>query len=112
VTNSLSAADKVMWITWKNAEEQKNMPVLRYTNEVIDAYVATAVYLKLYSYMYGLKERAIYCDSNCVIFHTEVWQPPASTCGDKFGDMTNLLGPNEYIKQFVSGGPKNQRTES
>ena len=29
------------------------------------------------------------------------------TCGDKLGDMTNELGSDEYVKQFVSGGPKN-----
>ena len=29
------------------------------------------------------------------------------TCGDKLGDMTNELGSDEYIKQFVSGVPKN-----
>jgi len=29
------------------------------------------------------------------------------TCDDKLGDMTNELGSDEYIKEFVSGGPKN-----
>jgi len=29
------------------------------------------------------------------------------TCGDNLGDMTNDLGPDEYISVFVSGGPKN-----
>ena len=29
------------------------------------------------------------------------------TCGDKLGGMTNELGPDEYIQEFVSGGPKN-----
>ena len=28
------------------------------------------------------------------------------TCGDKLGDMANELGPDEYISEFVSGGPK------
>ena len=29
------------------------------------------------------------------------------TCGVKLGDMTNELGPDEHIQEFVSGGPKN-----
>jgi hypothetical protein len=29
------------------------------------------------------------------------------TYGDKLGDKSNELGPGKYIKEFVSGGPKN-----
>jgi hypothetical protein len=28
------------------------------------------------------------------------------TSGNKLGDMTNELGPDEYISEFMSGGPK------
>ena len=46
---------------------KESMPVLRYTNEVIGAYVTTGVRLKLYIYVYALKERAIYSDTDSVI---------------------------------------------
>jgi len=96
----MSAADEVVCITWKYTEEQKNMPVLRYTNEVIGAYVTTGLRLKLYSYVDALKEIVIYCDTDSVIIRTEVWAASGFDCGDKFGDMTNELGPDEYIEEF------------
>jgi hypothetical protein len=54
-----------------------------------------------------LKEKVLYCDTDSVIFIQKYGQPPALTCGDKLGDMTNELGPDEYISEFVLGGPKN-----
>jgi hypothetical protein len=82
------------------------MPVLRHTNEVIGAYVTTRARLKLYTYLDALKEKAIYCDIDSVIYIQNCGQPPAVTCGDKLGDMTNELGPDEYIEEFVSGAPR------
>jgi len=54
LSNRLSAADEVVWIEWMYGEGKENMLVLRYTNEVIGAYVTTGVRLKLYSYVYAL----------------------------------------------------------
>jgi hypothetical protein len=54
-----------------------------------------------------LKERTIYSDTDSVIYIQKCGQPPAVTCGDKLGDMSNWLGLDEYIEEFVSGGPKN-----
>jgi len=83
------------------------MPVLRHTNEVIKAYVTTGARLKLYLYLDALKERAIYCDNDSVIYIQKCEQPPAVTCGYELGYMKNELDPDEYIEEFVSGGPKN-----
>jgi hypothetical protein len=58
-------------------------------------------------YLDALKERAIYCDTDSVIYIQKCGQPPAVTCGDKLGDMTNELRSDEYIEEFLSGGPKN-----
>jgi len=33
--------------------------------------------------------------------------PPLIECGDALGDITSELKANEYISEFVSGGPKN-----
>jgi hypothetical protein len=62
--------------------------------------------LKLYTYLDASKERAIYCDTDSVIYIQKCGQPPAVTCGDKLGDMTSLLRSDEYAEEFVSGGPK------
>jgi hypothetical protein len=53
-----------------------------------------------------LKE-ALYCDTDSVIYLQKCGHPPAVTCGDKQGNMNNELRRNEYISEFVSGGPKN-----
>ena len=34
-------------------------------------------------------------------------EPPLIECGDALGDMSSELKANEYISEFVSGGPKN-----
>ena len=106
-TNLLFAGDKVVCVMWRYVEEEENMPVLRHTNEVIGAYVTTGARLKLYTYIEASKEKAIYCYTDSVIYIQKCRQPPTVTCGDKLGDMTNELAPDEYISEFVSGGPKN-----
>jgi hypothetical protein len=107
MTNLLFAGEEVVWVTWKYAEEEENIPVLRHTNEVISAYVTTRARLKLYKYLDLLKERAIYCDTDSVIYIQKCVELPAVTCGNKLGGMTNELCRDEYTKEFVSGGPKN-----
>ena len=59
------------------------------------------------TYLDALKEKVLYCDTDSVIYIHKCGQPPAVTCGDTFGDMTKELGSDEYISEFVSGGPKN-----
>jgi hypothetical protein len=59
----------VVWVTWKYAEGEENMPDLRHTNEVVGAYITTGARLKLYGYLDGLKERAINCDTDSVIHY-------------------------------------------
>jgi hypothetical protein len=107
VTNILFTGDEEVWATWKYAEEEENMPVLRHTNEVIGAYVTAGARLKFYSYLDALKESAVYCDTDSVIYIRKCGQPPAVVYGDKLGDMSSELGPEEYIEEFVFGGPKN-----
>jgi hypothetical protein len=69
--------------------------------------VTTGARLKLYTYLDALKERAIYCDTDSVIYIQKCGQPPTVTCGDKLGDITNELRSDEHIEEFVYGGPKN-----
>jgi len=53
-----------------------------------------------------LQDRAIYTDTDSVIYIQKDDEPPLIECGDKFGSMTNELEPGEDIDEFVSGGPK------
>ena len=83
------------------------MPNLRHTNEVIGAYVTAGASMHLYRYLDGLGERAIYCDTDSVIYIQHKDEPNLVETGDKLGDMTSELRITEYTSKLVSGGPKN-----
>ena len=76
-------------------EEEEKMSVLRHTNTAIGTYARTGARLKLYTYLDSLQEKAIYCDTDSVIYIQKCGQPPCITCGDNLGGMTNDLGLDE-----------------
>ena len=63
--------------------------------------------MHLYAYLDRLGERAVYCDTDSVIFVQKTEEPPLFVSGDALEDMTSELQANEYISKFVSGVPKN-----
>jgi hypothetical protein len=100
------ASDSDVWASWRyTAEEQ--VPSLLHTNEVVAAYVAGGVRLHLQAHLDKLGERALYCDTDSVIYVQKTDEPLLIECGAALGDMTSELKENEYISEFVSGGPKN-----
>jgi hypothetical protein len=105
VNHILSASDDAVWVTWLVSEQEK-IPGLHHTNEVIGAYVTAGDRLKLYSYLDKLGVRAMYCDTDSLIYVQET-EAPIVECGVRLGDMTSDLRPGEYIEEFVSGLPKN-----
>ena len=83
------------------------MPNFRHNNEVIGAYVTAGARIHLYRFLDRLRENAIYCDTDSVIYVQPRDEPALIETGDKLGDMTSELRPSEFISEFVSGGPKN-----
>jgi len=67
VQNMLFANDDVVWISWQNSADER-VPSLRHTNEVICAYVTAGARIHLYSFLERLQEKAIYTDTDSVIF--------------------------------------------
>jgi hypothetical protein len=61
----------------------------------------------LYSYLDKLKEHALYCDTDIVIFCQKRDDAALVKTGECLGDMRSELKPSEYISDFVSGGPNN-----
>jgi len=61
----------------------------------------------LYRYLDRLRENAIYCDRNSVIYIQQQDEPALIETGDKLVDMTSELRRSEFISEFVSGGHKN-----
>jgi hypothetical protein len=77
------------------------------TNEVIGAYVTAGARIHLYRYLDRIHERAIYCDTDSVIYVQPNEGPQLVDTRDRLGDMTSELKPSERILEFVSGCPKN-----
>jgi len=68
--------------------------------------------LHLYGYLDKLKEHALYCDTDSVIFVQPRDETALVQTGDCLGAMTSELKPGEFICEFVSGGPKNYAYKS
>lgn len=76
-------------------------------NIFIAAFTTCYARLKLYESLEKLKEQLLYFDTDSVIYSCKPGQPTIEL-GDYLGDMTNELDSDEdYIEEFVSGGPKN-----
>ena len=63
--------------------------------------------MKLYTYLDTLQTRALYVDTDSVLFIQPRDGVPLVTIGDRLDDMTTELKPCEYISEFVSWGTKN-----
>jgi hypothetical protein len=96
----------VVWISWQYSSEEL-VPSLRHTNEVIGAFVTAGARIHLYSYLDRLRDKAIYCDTDSVIYVQPADEPPLVETGDKFGTLTSELKSNEVICEVVCAGPKN-----
>ncbi|CAC5412808.1 unnamed protein product [Mytilus coruscus] len=72
---------------------------------VTAAYTTTQARLELYKYLERLGERALYCDTDFIIFSSKPgdWMP---NTGDYLGDLTDET-PNNTIECFITEGPKN-----
>ena len=75
------------------------------TNVVIAAFTTAYARLKLYDVLDMLQERALYCDTDSVIFISKPGDPEPPI-GPYLGELTDELN-GDHITTFVSGGPKN-----
>ena len=66
VTNLMFASEDVLCASWRCIAEETVLS-LGHTNEVIGAYVTAGARIHLYSYFDMLQQRALYCDTDCVI---------------------------------------------
>ena len=103
VTDVSFVNDDMVLIQWMNDEnfiEQSGK-----VNVIIAAYTTAQARLKLYSYLEQLDRRAVYADTDSVVFLSRPgeWEPPLDCY---LGGMTDEVAENE-IDTFVTGGPKN-----
>jgi len=108
VQNVLFANDDVVWISWSYSADERVLS-LRHTNEVIGAYVTAGARIHLYGFLDTLQEKAIYCDTDSVIFIQpgQGCEPTLIKTGDNLGHMQSELKNSEVILEVVGAGPKN-----
>ena len=75
-------------------------------NIVLGCFVTAYGRLKLYSEMKKIGNNLLYFDTDSLIF-IEKDGSYVPELGDYLGDFTSELNKDEYIEEFVSGGPKN-----
>ena len=103
VSDVLHVNDVCLYVSYKKLKALQT-PALN-SNVIIASYVTTHARLELYSYLEQLKDRALYCDTDSVIYRHIVgeYDPPLR---EFVGGMTDELG-GSHIIQYVSNGPKN-----
>jgi hypothetical protein len=102
--------DEFVCASWLYIGEEK-VPNLPNTNEVIGAYVTAAARIHLYSYLARLKQMALYCDTDSVVYIQPDDQPALIETGDCLGAMTSKLKQGFHIDEFVLAGLRIMPTE-
>jgi len=106
VLNMMFASEDVVCISWQFSSEER-VASLRHTNGVIGAFVTAGARIHLYSYLDRLQDKAIYCDTDSVLYIQPAGEPALVKTGDNLGQMTSELQANEIISEMVCAGPKN-----
>lgn len=104
----LPVNDTKIFVSWAYIGEA-SLPS-KISNVVLAAYTTAQARLALYEYLENLDRRALYYDTDSVIFSTDVtrdtYTPPT---GEFLGQMTNELseyGPGAYIVELACLAPK------
>jgi hypothetical protein len=109
VQNMMFATDDVVWIAWQYSLDER-VPSLRHTNEVIGAYVTACARIHIYSYMDKLQERALYTDTETVIYIQPRDENALVETGDKLGQMTSELKAKKSFSKWYVQALKIMRT--
>ena len=94
VTNLAFASDDVVWLSWKVTAEEI-VPNLPHINEVIGAYVTAGARIHLYGFLDRLQEKAIYCDTDSVIFIQPSGEPWPIATGASWGTCNLNSNPQD-----------------
>jgi hypothetical protein len=90
------ASDNIMWIPWRYAEAV-GVPNLPHTN-VIGSFVTAGALIHLYGYLGRLGDRALYCETDYIIFVQPRERPSLGETGDSLGAMNTELTPNRHSR--------------
>ena len=90
---------------------EAHAPVLRHTNDVIANYVTAGGRIKLYTYLDTLQNRALYVETDSVLYIQPSDDAPLVTTGDRLSDMTSEINRGNTYPNMLVRGPKITRTE-
>jgi len=85
--------------------QQDDIPVSPNLNVFVASFTTSWARLRLYEALELLGKRVLYFDTDSIIYLEEPSQPNPSL-GDYLGEFTSELEADDYITEFVSGGPK------
>ena len=86
--------------------QDEDIPVSPNLNIFVACFTTCWARLSLYEALELLGERVLYYDTDSVIYLEEEGQSNP-VLGDYLGEFTSELDPDDFIVEFVSGGPKN-----
>ena len=86
--------------------QKEDIPVSPNLNIFVACFTTCWARLRLYEALELLGERVLYYDTDSVIYLEEPGQP-SPVLGDYLGEFTTELDDDDYIVEFVLGGPKN-----
>ena len=86
--------------------QEEDIPVSPNLNIFVACFTTRWARLRLYEALELLGERVLYYDTDSVVYLTDEGQSNP-VLGDYLGEFTSELDADDYIEEFVSGGPKN-----
>jgi hypothetical protein len=106
ITGIRVVSDSVVQVNYK-MKCTEYLPMSTDTNIYVAVATTAWARIRLYQELAQLRERAIYCDTDSVIYQRSANKNENLLTGNFLGDMTDELDADDCIIDFVSGGPKN-----
>ena len=97
--------DDMVEVHYQNQKE--DIRVSPNLNIFVACFTTCHARLKLYATLQALGERVLYFDTDSIIYLEETPTQFQPVLGSYLGNFTSELKDEEYIEEFVSGGPKN-----
>jgi hypothetical protein len=98
--------EKIVQVIWRTAERDY-LTCSRDTNIFVALATTAWARIRLYQELEKVGRRVLYCDTDSVIYEESADPVENLQIGSFLGEMTSELDADDYIVEFVSGGPKN-----
>ncbi len=98
--------DKIVQVTSRTADRDY-LPCSRDTNIFVAITTTAWARIRLYHELEKVGNRVLYCDTDSIIYKESPNPAENLKIGSFFGELTSELDDDDYIVEFVSGGPKN-----